>query len=71
MKMKEKIKRTRAPGAGRKRITDKVRMIPLYIRDSKIEELGGEKAIRDACMEMLDVTGRITEDSVDEFYGAG
>ena len=46
-------------------------MIPLYIRDSKIAELGGEKAIREACMEMLDLPGRITEDSVDGFYGAG
>jgi hypothetical protein len=65
MKMKEKIKRTRAPGAGRKRIEDKVRMIPLYIRDSRIAELGGEKAIRDRCMEILDVPGKITEDRVD------
>ena len=66
MKMKEKIKRTRAPGAGRKRIEDKVRMIPLYIRNSRIAELGGEKSIRDMCMEMLDVTGKLTEDTVDE-----
>jgi hypothetical protein len=65
MKMKEKIKRTRAPGAGRKRILDKVRMIPLYIRDSRIAELGGEKAIREKCMEILDVPGKITEDRVD------
>ena len=66
MKMKEKIKRTRAPGAGRKSIEDKVRMIPLYIRNSRIDELGGEKSIRDRCMEMLDVTGKLTEDRVDE-----
>ena len=69
MKMKEKIKRTRAPGAGRKRIDDKIRMIPIYIRDSRIAELGGEKAIRDKCMELLDVPGMVTEIRVEEFFG--
>ena len=45
------------PLSSRKPESEKIRMIPLYMRDSKIAELGGEKAIREACMEMLDVPG--------------
>lgn len=47
MKLKQKTeKKTRRPGAGRKHVEDKIKMIPLYLRESKISELGGEKIIR-------------------------
>ena len=47
MKRKEVAqKKKRAPGAGRKTVEDKVKMIPIYIRENRISELGGEIAIR-------------------------
>ncbi len=47
MKLKQKTeKRTRRPGAGRKHVEDKVKMIPIYMRENRISELGGEKAIQ-------------------------
>jgi len=47
MKLKEKTaKKTRKPGAGRKHVENKVKMIPIYIREVRIKELGGEKAIQ-------------------------
>ena len=52
------------PLSSRKPESEKIRMIPIYIRDSRIAELGGEKSIRDRCMEMLDVTEKLTEDRV-------
>lgn len=48
MKLKEKTeKKKRAPGAGRKPVEDKVKMIPIYLREKRIEYLGGEEEIRD------------------------
>jgi len=54
MKRKEvEQKKKRAPGAGRKTVDDKIKMIPLYIREKRLSELGGEKVVRTMCTNFL------------------
>jgi hypothetical protein len=48
----EQIKKV-APGRGRKPVENKVKMIPLYIRSNRLDQLGGESVVREMFNEFL------------------
>jgi len=50
--MKKEIKK-RAKGAGRKPIDNKIKAIPIYIREKRLYELGGESNVRELVNKLI------------------